>query len=237
MLTGQESGIMYQAIDLYCERFGPGFWAEPANALSNIAFILAGLWALRSGRSMIRQDIPLQVLIILSFVIGIGSFLFHTFANMWSSFADVIPIWTFVGVYVALAIVRFAKATSSQLVRILLVSVAVTGAIVWVIASGSASDTGASPDRFNGSLQYTPAVIALVVFAVLLGWKKDPVAPWIIGAAVTFFISLVFRTVDPSVCGMFPVGTHFMWHGLNGLMIALLLQAMIHHINLTRHEH
>jgi hypothetical protein len=31
-------------VDLYCERTGPGLWAEPANALTNLAFIAAGLW-------------------------------------------------------------------------------------------------------------------------------------------------------------------------------------------------
>ena len=31
-------------VDLYCERTGAGLWAEPANALTNLAFIAAGLW-------------------------------------------------------------------------------------------------------------------------------------------------------------------------------------------------
>ncbi len=34
---------MDRAIDLYCERLGPGLWAEPLNAVTNLAFILAGI--------------------------------------------------------------------------------------------------------------------------------------------------------------------------------------------------
>jgi len=32
--------------ELYCERLGPDFWAEPGNAATNLAFVLA---ASRSG--------------------------------------------------------------------------------------------------------------------------------------------------------------------------------------------
>ena len=35
-------------IDIYCERLGPGFWAEPVNALSNGAFLVAGAFLLNA---------------------------------------------------------------------------------------------------------------------------------------------------------------------------------------------
>jgi hypothetical protein len=31
--------------------------------------------------------------------------------------------------------------------------------------------------------------------------------------------------IDPLVCGSFPLGTHFLWHMLNGLMLGVLLAA------------
>jgi len=34
-------------IDLYCERLGPGIWAEPINALTNLAFLVAAFAAWR----------------------------------------------------------------------------------------------------------------------------------------------------------------------------------------------
>ena len=37
-------------IDVYCERVGPGLWAEPVNALTNAAFFLAGWLLWRNAR-------------------------------------------------------------------------------------------------------------------------------------------------------------------------------------------
>ena len=41
-------------IDGYCERLGPGFWAEPLNALTNLAFLIAALvmWRRTRGQGM-----------------------------------------------------------------------------------------------------------------------------------------------------------------------------------------
>jgi hypothetical protein len=36
-------------IDLYCERVSPSFWAEPVNAVSNLAFLIAAIAALICG--------------------------------------------------------------------------------------------------------------------------------------------------------------------------------------------
>ena len=37
-------------LDHYCERTAPGFWNEPANALSNIGFIVAAAFVLARER-------------------------------------------------------------------------------------------------------------------------------------------------------------------------------------------
>jgi hypothetical protein len=36
-----------------------------------------------------------------------------------------------------------------------------------------------------------------------------------------FSLSLVLRTVDAAICPAFPLGTHFIWHLLNGLVLYL----------------
>jgi hypothetical protein len=46
-------------------------------------------------------------------------------------------------------------------------------------------------------------------------------------AAAVFVISLAFRTVDRAVCGTFPLGTHFIWHLLNAVVLFVLLRAAI----------
>ena len=53
----------------------------------------------------------------------------------------------------------------------------------------------------------------LLYLACYLRWFWQ--TPW-------FTVSLVFRTVDNQVCGGFPLGTHFVWHLLNGVLLFLL---------------
>ena len=73
-----------EPIDNYCERLDPSFWAEPLNALSNASFIVAGMLLLQWRRLPMRS-LPALALILTVLVIGVGSFLFHTFANRWLS--------------------------------------------------------------------------------------------------------------------------------------------------------
>ena len=82
----------------YCERGGdPSFWAEPLNAISNGAFIIAGLVAARQLKRSPRRDYALfeWLMIALILAIGTGSFLFHTYATVWAIPFDTIPISLF----------------------------------------------------------------------------------------------------------------------------------------------
>src|SRR5262249_52753069 len=88
----------------YCERgHSVSFWGEPLNAISNAAFLVAGIVA-ASYFSQIRLRAGWRreycgLLISLLFMIAIGSFLFHTFATRWSELADQMPITIFVFLY------------------------------------------------------------------------------------------------------------------------------------------
>ncbi|SFO40307.1 hypothetical protein SAMN03159463_01743 [Mesorhizobium sp. NFR06] len=44
------------------------------------------------------------------------------------------------------------------------------------------------------------------------------------GSAI-FVVSVICRMIDPLVCAGFPLGTHFLWHIFNALMLAVLLAA------------
>ena len=214
-------------IDLYCERTAPGLWNEPINALSNIAFLIAAALALRIALRRERRDSFEIGVILLAGSIGIGSFLFHTFANSSTELADVIPIWCFVGVFVLLVIYRSTDQNWPKTIRIGLIAAAVTGVVFWFTADDITTDAVTTPDRFNGTLQYAPALIALVVFAMLTQVRRHPARTYILAAAATFSASLVFRSIDLSVCDSMAIGTHFLWHLLNGLMVGILLQALV----------
>jgi len=50
-------------IDLYCERLGPGIWAEPINALTNLAFLVAAFAAWRLADQYCSLSVTTELLI------------------------------------------------------------------------------------------------------------------------------------------------------------------------------
>ncbi|MGE0233761.1 MAG: ceramidase domain-containing protein [Flavobacteriaceae bacterium] len=212
-------------VDIYCERLEPGFWAEPVNAVSNLAFILAALWG---AWLLIREDSrarDLWLLVGMTALIGIGSFVFHTVATVWASLADTIPIWSFVLVFVIIAMRRYFGMSAGGILFVF-------GALILVAVGFTLAMPDTAPGTrpvLNGSLQYAPALIAQLAFVIGLWRAGHPAFAYVATATAVFFVSLVFRTTDFAVCGAFPAGTHFMWHTLNGLMIAIFLTGIIRH--------
>ncbi len=225
-------------IDLYCERTAPGFWNEPINALSNIAFVLAALYAWRSSikRAGVRTDVLEILLIVLAACIGVGSFLFHTFANTHAELADVIPIWSFVTLYVGVVIYRSTGEDVFKTLRISGIALGITLTVFWFTSGDVVTDAhnhDHSHDHgdgvFNGSLQYLPALVALIAFSIITVLRRHPARHLVGAATLTFAVSLAMRTADLWACDMTGIGTHFLWHILNAVMVGLLLIALISH--------
>lgn len=220
----------FAAVDIYCERTGPGLWAEPLNAVSNLSFIAAALWGGFVARSAGNRSFDAWLLIWMAGLIGIGSGLFHTFAQAWAELADTIPIWSFVAAFVLVALHRFAGLAWGRVALWSVGVVAVAFVTVFGLASGPASSDAVAPvaaDPLNGSGQYAPAVVALLAFALFTTWRRHPASSWLWAGLATFLISLTFRTLDRDLCSAWPQGTHFVWHLLNGLLIGLLLQMLV----------
>ena len=92
---------MNEFIDIYCERLEPGLWAEPLNAVSNAAFIIAAIFAFLLARKENELNWRSGLLIALIFAMGVGSTLFHTFATVWAMLTDVLPILAYQIVFIA----------------------------------------------------------------------------------------------------------------------------------------
>jgi hypothetical protein len=201
-------------LDLYCERVGPGLWAEPLNALSNIAFLIAAGFVLSRLAAEPQRDWPAIGFAALIAVIGIGSGLFHLFANQWSFIADVAPITLFIYAYFLLGMMRFLQlgwagalgATAAFLAASLLVE-------------------GASRPLLGGSAGYLPGLVAILTVAALARPRAPQPARWLAWAGVTFAVSLALRTLDQPFCAGLSIGTHFVWHVLNAVTLAVLVLA------------
>ena len=202
-------------VDGYCERLGPGLWAEPLNAVSNIAFLVAAIWVWRRGTG------PVRVLAAILFVIGIGSGLFHTMATRWAGIADVLPILVFILAYIYLANRHFwgLGRGLSGVGTALFVPYAAATVPLFRLVPGLGSSAG-----------YAPVALLIALYAVGLRRRLPGVARGLgIGAAL-LCLSIFFRALDEPACGVWPVGTHFLWHVTNALMLAWMAEVLRRHL-------
>ncbi len=212
---------MFEAIDIYCERTDASFWSEPLNAISNAAFLLAAFAAWRIARREDRLDWASWTLIALMAIIGIGSFLFHTFANRWSMLADVIPIGLAILAYLYLIAVRFYRWP----VWAGFATIAFSLGVIYVLGAGLAAVVG----PLNGSTGYAAVGLTMLGLGLGLHLLGHPAGKGIAIGIGIFAVSLTFRSVDMEVCATVPTGAHYFWHALNGLVLFWLTRVLILH--------
>ncbi len=215
---------MNSQVFIYCERgLDGGFWAEPLNALTNGAFIVAGLavWALVSRRPTADRSIFHPILAFLIVIIGVGSFLFHTFATRWSALADVIPIGIFMLLYFVVASAWFLRLPLWGTAAATLGFIGLMWAVRTVPCTGTAC--------MNGSIGYMPAFLALALIGGILVARGHPAGCGVLLSGALFAVSLAFRTVDRDTCGDLSIGTHSLWHLLNAVVLYGLARAAVLH--------
>jgi len=225
---------------LYCERgTSTALSAEPINAVSNVAFILAALMGLQllEWRPREQQTSDHFLLIGLVALIGIGSFAFHLLATQESELLDVIPIAVFTLVYLGFALNRFLGVPPGWMVLLVIGFTILMGATsqvrCWDGGGGiPGPEAQGAKTCLNGSVFYLPALGALIVVGLLLEERRHRAAPYVLWAAAIFAISLTLRSLDLALCGKFliedqKVGTHAAWHVLNALALFLLLRASL----------
>ncbi|MDJ0950834.1 MAG: ceramidase domain-containing protein [Alphaproteobacteria bacterium] len=208
-------------VDNYCERIGPALDAEPVNAITNAAFLIASAaaWRLSSRHAPPRERGLIQTLIVTIAVVGAGSFLFHTVGNRWTEWADVVPIVAFALLYAWLILTLFlAWPPLPKLVTVLLLLLST----VYLEAYAPA------PFLWGGAL-YIPAILTLIAFSITL-WRIRPAAGQAMSVAgVVFLCSLTARMADMPLCELWSLGTHFLWHLLNAVLLYLLMRVVILH--------
>lgn len=201
-------------LDLYCERIGPGLGAEPANVLTNLAFLVAAWVSWRLTKRYSPASGRLTSLIVLMAANGIGSALFHTFATTWAGVLDLVPILVFQVYFLWLYCreVAFLRLSYAALAVVSLLIAALVGR--------------ALPHGNEWSLTHLPALILLLSLGVYHYYtrKREPLT--LAAAAGIFALALTFRTLDGIVCPLFPLGTHFLWHLLGAVALYLLVKGL-----------
>jgi len=203
-------------MDAYCERVGMGVFAEPLNAVSNVSFLLAALAAWMLAQRTGTLSAGVRVLIALGASVGIGSILWHTYPTMLTLILDSVPILIFIICYIWL----YARNVIGM--RPLF---AVASAAAFVLATFLALPFAGV---LHGAFVYTPGLIVTLVLGVLHARDRRRAARFtLLAAAGVYLAALFFRTIDNEVCPVLPIGTHFLWHLLIGLVTYLAMRPLI----------
>lgn len=241
----------------YCERGqDPALWAEPFNAVSNAGFLIAAvvLWlrsangaaatqtrsatagtaiSNRTRSDTLHKHNLVRLLIALTAAVGIGSFLFHTFATRWARLVDVIPISLFMGVYLYFALRVFLGWSLAKTVLAVLGFAAVglaASTIACPASMRSVTDYAREP-CLKGTMGYVPALLALLVTGSAL--RREPVVGrQLLLAAGIFFAAMILRWVDRDTCAATIFfgqarGTHALWHLLTAAAVYVLVSVAI----------
>jgi hypothetical protein len=207
---------LFRQVDEYCERIDFQLLSEPLNLYSNLLFwVAAGFALFEIWRSPMRRSVPLWILFILLFLVGLGSALFHSYATEWAKICDV----GFIGIFVVSFLWFWARS---------ILHLALQHSIYFMLMFfGLSALLYAIFLRLpvNGSQGYFG--VALFLFALGIQQKqqlsRSRTLTW---AGCVFVAALVFRTLDEQLCAVWPHGTHFLWHSLNALVCYLTIRSM-----------
>jgi hypothetical protein len=192
-----------------------GLFAEPLNAVSNVSFLLAAwaAWVLASRTGALSAGI--RVLIALAASVGVGSILWHTVPTMLTLVLDIVPILIFIMWFIWLYARNviglqpvFAGASAVAFLLATLLAIPFSGVL-------------------HGAIVYTPGLIVTLVLGVFHAREQTSARFTLLAAAGVYLAALFFRTIDNEVCPVLPIGTHFLWHLLIGLVTYLAMRSMI----------
>lgn len=202
------------ALDLYCERLGPGLFAEPLNAVTNLAFLIAAFLAWR----LTDRNTPASVrtLPILLALVGLASLSFHTMATGLTAALDSGFIAVFTHFYVV-CYLRWFWGLPWRLAWLGAPALLIFSVLGALLVGG------------GGQGAYLVSLLALVLLAIALRWRPGhaPYQRLLLLAAGVFAVSLTLRGLDNPWCAYWSPGTHFLWHLLNSVVLFILTVAVI----------
>ena len=213
-------------IDSYCERLLPGFWDEPLNAISNLAFWLSAWLVWRYWQRSVVTNSPCSVttgrvdissLLVMMLLIGFGSFAFHTVATRWAGALDVLFIAVYLHFYLAVYLHRAMgwRWALAWLGVPLFFLLSQGLSIAWrLVLPGTAAG-------------YLSAWTVLLLLCIHSALNKLDSTRALAAVAVCFAVSLSLPQLDMPLCSDWRWGTHFAWHLLNAATLGLTTWAMV----------
>jgi hypothetical protein len=189
---------LFQPVDTYCERLGPGLWQEPLNVLASVVLVAGALWLhqrLAAGRQY-RQ------LALLAAIVGATSSALH----LWAIVALQVMALCAIALF---AVVTLYRATADLLGMprgLALLATAIFLPFTLGAVSVMALATGPS-----GSLALAPFPLLILGYAGLLRSSNPVAARDLLLVAILLAAALGMRALDGPMCDAWPHGTHFLY--------------------------
>ncbi len=206
---------LFTTLNYYCERTSTDLLSEPLNLFSNAAFFVAAFYMqMFCKKKNIANHPHVKILIALTYLVGIGSTIFHSFANILTNLCDVIPI----GLLVVTAVYFIMRDIFQfSLVRSLLWLGILAATCIFIVLT-------IKIPALNHSEMYLGPLGALIVLAVYSRLVGNRNSSELLFSSLFFVISLIMRSIDQRFCQIWPHGTHFLWHTFNGLTLVFVMR-------------
>lgn len=210
-------------MSLYCERTEPGWFVEPLNTVTGLAYFIASWQAWKQlERVRWREQWDLHLLSGLIAVVGLSSMLWHASGIGWLFWLDVAAVAAFAAAYWSVFLFRVPR------FGVIGLSVAwlFTGAglvLFYMLLPGATAGT---------TLGYLPMLIILSAALILAVRVDRRLARDLVLASAVFGLALVVRALDPVLCDWAVVGTHWLWHLLTAGLLFVLVDGMLRHVRL-----
>ncbi|MDQ3801438.1 MAG: ceramidase domain-containing protein [Acidobacteriota bacterium] len=202
-------------LDAYCERIEPGLLAEPLNAFSNLSFLIAAWAAWKLAKQTGKLTLEIGILIALGAAVGLGSVIWHTYPTYASLILDIAPIVIFIVWYVWLYTRKVIEMPSLY---------AVVAVVLFLLSTYFAIPFA---QVLHGAPIYTPGLIVVLVLGIYHAVKQRTARFALLSTAGVYLTALFFRTIDQEICHLMPIGTHFIWHSLIGLVTYMAMRPLI----------
>lgn len=207
--------LLESGMSTYCENGIGLFSSQPLNTISNIAILISAYFSYQLIRTHHIKKISIAVLPLIAAILGVGSILWHGAPNLITSFADTLPLSIFLLISFFFLLDKILPNRGLAPVILLAFMLIEVPFMFGILPS------------FNGFIPYLIALIFGLFIFFGLARKYNDVTLQMASIIPLFVTAFFFRTIDLTICSAFPIGTHFIWHILNAVVLYLFTRLIV----------
>ena len=167
---------------------------------TNLAFFISGVFTYKMLKAKNIKNSIYYFFPWLILLIGLGSTSWHLYRSTITLLFDAIPIYMFLGLSLFLLLKKLVKNTK--------LAFGVIGLFILLQVFLTVNFSS----FLNGSIRHVASAILLLVLIIWTHRKFEKVSLQLGIVFLVYVIGITFRTIDISICPVFNIGTHFLWH-------------------------